>query len=247
MRTINVPLQSFPKINEQFIDIPEGSTIGVANNSRLFYKKNADFLTSSFDRKTAPKKLIEWGIPPEKIIMTWFMWDNILNRFKSSSTYIEYLQAALSVGVNKCVQMDFSIWYEDPEPIQVHNLYFNFVRLRQAQELGFQTILNFNNILVKYEEIYRKILPENVHTVWVDENHSEQKYQITEYQSLEMLLDICKVKHFIFQTGKKQLPHRKKFLYLLKQHGIRYTILPTELKIFNELQKLHKNTAVNSV
>lgn len=112
MKIINLPINNFPMIKEQFLEIPAVSTIGVANNSRLFYKKNADFLTSSWDRRNAPKKLVEWGIAPEKIIMTFFMWDNILNRFKSSATYLEYLQFAFAQEA-RYILYDFTHGTED--------------------------------------------------------------------------------------------------------------------------------------
>jgi hypothetical protein len=174
--------------------------------------------------------------------------DNLLSgyvKFHYADDYGNFIREMLSKGINKCVGMDFSLWYDQPPPTLIYNLYLNMSRLRQAQDMGMQTIFNWNNAMVEWEPIFEEILPPSVPIVMVDSNHLMTVDQTRrELAALEMFTKLTKVDTFIIQAGRKDvgekkdsaghtIPDMQPFLDRLKEKGIRYFFVPGQTSLLN--------------
>jgi hypothetical protein len=254
MKTIPIEVDSFPKLREdRWVDPNSISSVGRAMKD-LFFQRFADIVITN----TNPHSNIDFtraSIPTDKIVVDFYKWDYNLDRYRYPeneirkyldgllSDYIKYkyaneyeifLRELISKGINKCVGMDFSLWYDQPGPTLIYNLYLNMCRLKQAQDIGMDVIFNWNNAMVEWEPIFAEILPEKVPIVMVDSNHELTTDQLKrEIAALEMFTKYSKVDIFIIQAGRRGAQDMLPFLERLKEKGIRYFFVPGQTSLLN--------------
>lgn len=241
LRNIEMDISCFKKLDEnKFLQIDLSKESVGRSMRNLFYNKDADYIFLNYGNKKDLNKALE-VVKPQKLIIDFYMWDCTLKRYEDISKYINDLNRAKSLGVDKCVQIDFSVWYNDPQPIQLANLYKNFIRLHIAQQLGFLTVLNFNTILPYWYDIYEYVLPKRVNTVFMDNGHGEfrkdKNHTQNEIKALHNLLSLTEVKTFIIQSSKVSDDDMKPFAYELKKAGIEYAIIPSQTKVLGLFYK----------
>ena len=225
---VEVSISHFPKLKDNylFIDV-EKCKVGRATGD-LFFRKDADFVITQADHDSIIKRTLQ-HVPANRVICDFFTWDYALEKMKKQSRYDKLLQLLKEKGVNKLVGMDFSIFYGQPDPVTLMHLYLNFMRDAQAQSRGFQLLFNENTLYEPFRPLYEKILPENIPTLMIDNNHRQTKetvgYMI---RALDMLCDISTVRSAIIQSGTQDLGGLVPYLSALRRHNIQYITIPSQ-------------------
>ena len=166
----------------------------------------------------------------DHLIRVWFEWDYLLDGYgKTEEIFRAFLKTEWDAGIRIAAQFDFSVWFWEPEEKRLGAILRNFQYMKIAQEMGFLTLLNFNNILIKYRNIYREILPKNVGTIVIDANHSEKAYARVESLALDALFTDFDVKTAIIITGRT-VPNELDYLAApCRAAGVRIVISPPEV------------------
>jgi len=239
---MNIDISDFPELREDmFLPVPKTATFGRAMKD-LFYKKTADYIITNTNPPSGLKKTVN-SINPSRIIVDFFYWDYILDRYRYFEKYRELLKFIKSFGINKCVGIDFSLWYGQPAPSLFNNLYMNFIRLKEAQDMGFYAAFNWNNIMPQFKDVYIKCLPEKIPLVVMDNNHGEYNEKIIgmDLLSLQMFCDMVKVDYFVIQTSRDDISYMRPFLEELKKKDISYTFVPSQTKMMPGVVKAQKS------
>lgn len=204
-------------------------TFGRMQNG-FIYKKDADFIlvtcNTSYIRKAVQI------IPPEKIILDFYVWDYDLMRFWERNKFMSVLKYAKNLGIDKCVQMDFSIFYGMPKPMLEAHLFKNFTRMEDAASLGFKQIYNFNCFVPDYIELYKEILPKEISMV-IDQNHIKNKLALEQdLYTLRKISEFTKIKNAIILTTSQKTEKYSDLLRLLNRLNVTYIFLPGYYKTF---------------
>jgi hypothetical protein len=104
------------------------------NNDK--FKPNSDYFLIDFTRK----KLMT----PNSIVH-YYAWDRDFHTINTKIKYIKHLQKLKANGIKIVCQTDFSAWYWEYSERKAA-IKKNFEYLEIANKLGFELILNFNNI-----------------------------------------------------------------------------------------------------
>lgn len=223
---------------ESLLDI-SGKTIGyIAENGKSAIGKADIYMYNKKNIKALAERIPKY-IGVNNVILTFFYWDYDLNKYKNINKYIDFLNEVKTYGYNKLCQIDFSVWYEDPVNVKLEHMLLNFQYMQLAIEMGFMTALNFNNILFEYKNIYKKILPEKIPTVFIDDNHNDANYFIYEKYAFDMLTDNFDISDIVIRTDKHN--YRKCFIIdRCKEKNINYQYVGTERTIMGIKSKKRK-------
>lgn len=214
-------------------------SIGRVQNGFVF-KRNADLILVTGIKHEILRAIRKRGIPAEKVIMDFFVWDYSLMPFWDKKKFLELLNIAESLGVNKIVQMDFSIFYSTPEPMIQAHIFKNFQRMQDAIDKGFKVIYNFNCFIPTYLDFYKDVLPKEISLV-IDQNHVINKITLAQdLFTLRELAKITKIKNAILLISSQKTETHMKLLTQLNRLTIPFTILPSYFKMFQMLSAAGK-------
>jgi hypothetical protein len=228
---ISIDIECFPELKEEgFLDVEKTTTFGRAMGD-LIYNREADLYITNTSQIRRSLKVV----PPDQIVFDFFMWDSELHKFRQMEPYQKILDLAKEKGIDKCVMMDFSLWYNQPEPSIFNNLYMNFVRVRQAQDQGFKAMLNWNNIMTKYFPVYERCLPSKIPGIVMDLNHGDldKKFIKEDVEALKLFLEIIEVNQFVIQTARKKVNFLSPFLSVLISHDVTFSFIPSQTRILS--------------
>ena len=232
MTTIEINTECFPVLLDKFL--PASRTYGRIMKD-LWFERFADIMITN----TNPHSNVDHTlkiIPKDRIAVDFYKWDYQLDQYRYADKYEAFLRECLSKGINKCVGMDFSLWWDQPGPTLVNNLYLNMCRLRQAQDLGFQVIFNWNNSMPEFKAVFADILPKRVPVVMADSNHEMTEKDLKrEIAALEMFLEITSVEVFVIQTSRQKV--NVDFLRAILDHGCRYQLVPSQTALLGGVRR----------
>ena len=237
----NSTLKNLRKIElsgELMLDLPGQLATASSGGKRLYNPPGSThcYLTLSNAKSTAFSRVTE-VFPVENLIIGFYEWDYILDVYDTEEKYGELLDTFWAAGVRNVVQYDFSVWYQEDEEKRLMNMYRNFRYMEIAQQKGFHTLLNFNNIMLKYMSVYKEILPKKLNTVVIDANHSESAYSRHESIALNALLEDFGVHSVIVRTGKRITKRLQYILVPCKAHNAQVLYSPTEMYFMAFSQK----------
>jgi hypothetical protein len=237
MTTITINTDCFPKLHDSgFLPAQNIHSIGRAMKD-LFFQRFADIVITN----TNPHSNVDHTmkhIPKERLVIDFYKWDYMLDVYRYADKYEAYIKEVQAKGINKCVGMDFSLWWDQPTPTLINNLYLNMCRLRQSQDLGFQCIFNWNNAMPEFKCIYEDILPKHVPIVMIDSNHElNAKDMAREIDALKMFTDISQVEIFIVQASRQDIGYFRPFLKEVLDRGIRYYLVPSQTALLGGVRR----------
>jgi len=237
MTTITINTDCFPKLREDgFLKTTNIHSVGRAMKD-LFFQRFADITITNTNPHSNVDHTLK-HIPKERLVIDFYKWDYQLDPYRYADKYEAYLHEVRAKGIDKCVGMDFSLWWDQPTPTLVNNLYLNMCRLRQAQDLGFQCIFNWNNAMPEFKDIYADILPKSVPIVMADCNHElSPKDLLREISALEMFCEYTKVEVIIVQASRQDIGFMKPFLKAAVDHDIRYYLLPSQTALLGGVRR----------
>lgn len=237
MTEISINTDCFPKLLEDgFLKADRITTCGRAMKD-LFFQRFSDIVITNTNPHSNVDHTLK-HIPANRVVIDFFKWDYQLDQYRYADKYEEFLREVRKKGVDKCVGMDFSLWWDQPGPTLINNLYLNMCRIRQAQDLGFRTIFNWNNAMPEFRCIFEDILPKSVPIIMADANHELTSEQLQrEISTLEMFLDITKVDILIVQASRQDIGYMREFLQFAVDHGIRYCLMPSQTALLGGVRR----------
>ena len=201
----------------------------------LVWNRDADlFLTT-----LKPRKEVIRQIPPSKIITDFYCWDASLMPYYNKERADEKFDEVKLLGCDKCVELDFSVWYEKPHIINLYNIFFANRRTRDMYMKGIKIAVNFNLITPNYFEIADYYLPQTINTMVCDNNHAiNDVYLQSDYESFEKIYNSGrKLKSVIFIDGKVDKSYLMPILKLLERNDTYYTFIPSRIRLMSLLSK----------
>jgi hypothetical protein len=226
MKTISIDVECFPKLREDGF-LPAVNSVGRAMKDLFFNRFGEIVITNTNPHSNVDHTLKH--IPADRLVIDFYKWDYQLDVYRYADKYEAFLGEVHSKGINKCVGMDFSLWWDQPGPTLVNNLYLNMCRLRQAQDLGFKCIFNWNNAMPEFAPIFEDILPKHVPIIMADSNHDLTADQLKrEIIALEMFCEYTKIDLLIMQSSRQTVGQMCHFLNAAKDNGIRWRLIPSQ-------------------
>ena len=237
MTTITINTDCFPKLREDgFLPSHNIQSAGRAMKD-LFFQRFADIVITNTNPHSNVDHTLK-HIPKERLVIDFYKWDYQLDVYRYADKYEAFLKEIRDKGINKCVGMDFSLWWDQPTPTLINNLYLNMCRLRQAQDLGFQCIFNWNNAMPEFTDIYEDILPAHVPIVMADANHELTAEQLKrEIKALEMFCGFTKVDIIIVQASRQDIHFMHDFLKVAVDLGIKYYLMPSQTALLGGVRR----------
>lgn len=215
-------------------DLTGGVATVAAGGKRIHWKghstgshPNLFFILMSHCRPLVINR-VQKHYPNSKPLVGFYEWDYILNKM-SPHEYKKTLVKWRMMGVRSLVQFDFSVWYHDPPDVRFSAVLRNFSYMAQAQQMGFEVSVNFNNIVCQLFDEYAAMLPKDLRSIVIDANHTDGVYCRQESQCLEWLLSNYKIQHILIRTGKRKEKTLEHILKPIKAFGINYSYSPTEM------------------
>jgi hypothetical protein len=244
MDDLKITLSHFPKLREdQWVPITAKNTVGKAQGD-LFYRKDADFVFTCMDHWSIIQRTLK-HVPADRLIGDFFTWDYALEKLRNPDTWGNLLTRLKENGISKISGMDFSIFYDQPDIISLYNLYHNLLKSRQAQDRGFDLVLNWNWIQARYEPVYQKCLPSGIPCLMMDLNHYQtketQRYNV---DAFEMLTRITDIGHIVIQHGKTSLVPFAPLVASVKQHNISYVTIPSQSVLLSKIAQSQRHARV---
>lgn len=203
---ITIPFKEFnlsPIKEDDILEIDlKKNIIGQVVPRRIIYKKNADYFFFCCVNKSDLSDVLEihkrYGIPLDKFIGDFYIWDSSLSKFDKNIVFSKWLLELKKHGINKLVQIDYSVFYEQNLLISLTNVYKNFKKMEIAKNLGFKFCLNGNTLHPSFSNLYREILPSTINTLVVDYNHKFNNESIElEKKIYSDILEYSKIKNVI--------------------------------------------------
>ena len=226
---IEIDFAGVPQIKGKFLSIDvEKETLGRFRRKAV-WKKDADYIFTTIDGKYALSQVIKHIIPPTRIIADFMLYDYALDRFRNRKTWIDQMRALSSSGITKIVALDFSNYYETPDPIVAANMYHNLTRLAEAQAVGMTVMLNWNLITEGYHPVYLEKFPHDLGTIYMDDNHSIGSAILErETDKWREILDNFTVQGVIISSAKKSLDGHGALLRTLSRAAVPYVLIPSQ-------------------
>lgn len=220
------------RISDHFLHVPPTSEICTTNSGgkRIYgaISPGAYVVVRRTSKLTRSRLAKHFAL--DRFIRVWFEWDYLLDGYgKTEEIYRAFLKTEWDSGIRICAQYDFSVWFWEPEAKRLKAILRNFQYMKIAQDMGFSSLLNFNNILIKYRDVYREILPKNIGTIVIDANHSEKAYARVESLALGALLSDFSIQTAIIITGRTVAGELDYLAAPLRAAGVRIVVSPPEV------------------
>ena len=226
---IEIDFAGVPQIKGKFISIDvEKETLGRFRRKAV-WMKDADHIFTTIDGKYALSQVIKHITPPSRIIADFMLYDYALDRFRNRKTWFDQMNILKTAGIDKIVAIDFSNYYETPDPIVAANIYHNLSRLAEAQSAGTNVMMNWNLINERYLPVYLEKLPHDLGTIYMDDNHAMGAAVLErETKKWQEILDNFAVRSVIVSSAKKSLDGHGALLRTLTTAGVPYVLIPSQ-------------------
>lgn len=239
-KTFTIPLDDFKKLpQDTFLYIPIINNISIGRSHRdLFYNKTAQTVVVTMRDGMYGVKASLKSIPADRMIGDFYFWDNRLAKFRNGDEYQNFLKELKSVGINKLVGTDFSIWSTMPRPLSLYNQYLNMNRYWMNYNAGMKSIFNMNVVKPVYDPLFNYVLPSNIPTVMFDQTHPLTREQLEEEKvNTRAFLKKYKTKSAIIQvTGSTIGENGFYLLPIFKDLGITYGCIPSNTTLMSKVK-----------
>jgi hypothetical protein len=180
-------------------------------------------------------KAITQTVNINKIILDYYSWDEKLELYYNKEKAIEMFKWFKEEGIDKSVELDFSVFYDKVKIVNLYNLHFANKRSKDLLNFGFKILINFNLIHPDYFEVADCYLPKTINTLVCDNNHKFSKtYLQKDREVFEMLYKSGrKIKNIIFIDGKKNHAYLLPILKSLEAEDTTYTFIPSRANIIS--------------
>lgn len=184
------------------------------------------------------QSLVKSVVSPDKIISDFYAWDAALAEYYNKSTAIHKFKQIKEQGINKAVELDFSVFYDQPAILNLYNIHYCNKRTRDMINMGFKIIVNGNLITSKFFEVNDYYLPLHIKTIVFDNNHRfNETYINLEIDMLNKLYSKRTVDNAIFICAKKSKAYLLPILKVLESHNTSYCFIPPRAAVIQSYLK----------
>lgn len=218
------------KVPEDSVLETRGKKIGRLAGNLLWGGEDCDFYFTTCQMR---RGVIGTILPAEKIIVDFYAWDTNLTKFYDKTRSVEFFQSCKKKGIQNAVELDFSVWYDQPRIVNLYQLYNANKRTRDLVQQGMKILINGNLLHADYFDVWDLYLPKKINSLVFDNNHTFNKaYIAKDLETIRKIYDSGRtIKNLIFIDGKKDHSYLRPIIALLEKNDCTYTFIPPRIRV----------------